>query len=321
VHKPEKDAEKDRGRFSFAARPVAIWSVALSFACLAALAVVVGTTGKDALSSTALALAIFAFALQIVFFVVQLRVASDQDRRNVDLFRETSAVLTKIDERSAATVEVIREQFGFVLRHALGSPLDNGPIDDEGTSDGASLDDGAEPGLEFKPVSQEDLDAAVARGLRALMQPELLGRWQEISRLPQEQDAGQARRRAREFEAEVGRVLKIATVARPEMKLTVRPRAPTGVEADFLIDEGGTRGLVEVKAWDSVPASVVAHTRVHVAGLKDVFKADEVVVVSRRPLEERARQHLAPFSVVTLDGLADLLAQGWPRPTSSSGDS
>jgi hypothetical protein len=129
------------GRFSFRARPVAVWSLAFSFACLATLAVVVGTGDEDPLASIALALAIFAFALQIVFFVVQLRVASDQDRRSADLYRETSAVLTKIDARSVATVEVIRDQFGFVLRHALGAPLDGSVSAGAGETDDAGLDE------------------------------------------------------------------------------------------------------------------------------------------------------------------------------------
>jgi hypothetical protein len=58
--------------------------------------------------------------LQIGFFIVQMRVAAEQDRRSAELYRDTNAVLTKIDERSSATVAVIREQFDFVLRHALG---------------------------------------------------------------------------------------------------------------------------------------------------------------------------------------------------------
>src|SRR4051794_34366601 len=97
--KEHQEEDRRQGRFSFRARPVAVWSLAFSFSCLAALAVVVGTSGKDALSSIALALAIFAFALQVVFFVVQIRVASDQDRRNSEIYGETLAVLTKIDER------------------------------------------------------------------------------------------------------------------------------------------------------------------------------------------------------------------------------
>ena len=175
--------------FSVRARAVAGWSLAFAFACAVTLVIVLSTGNDDLLATVALALAIMAFALQIAFFMVQLRVAGEQDRRSQDLYRDTSGVLTKIDERSAATVAVIREQFDFVLRHALGQPtvkVTDAAIlvseeAEENEGNAGELDNGAS-----KTVTPTEIEAIVTRAIQANLGSDLLAKWREISTPRQE---------------------------------------------------------------------------------------------------------------------------------------
>jgi hypothetical protein len=295
---------------------------------------VVGTGDEDPLASIALALAIFAFALQIVFFIVQLRIASDQDRRSAELFRDTSAVLTKIDERSSATVEVIREQFGFVLSHALGVPLDADTGSDETEPDSVIAEEtNAETSDE--PITQDQLEAAVTRAVRTSLGPDLLTRWQEISR-PRPPTASEAaresRRRIAEFEQEVGRVLSGALAGRPSATV-VRQASVSGesgrFDVDFLVEDEGARGIVEVKTWrGAVPSGVVRRTAERVRAVQDALNATSVLVIPEQESEERVarlRRQAEPVPIVTIDEFAQLLARGWPResepPRSNPDDS
>jgi hypothetical protein len=133
-----------------------------------------------------------------VFFMAQLWVASEQNRRSQALANETTQVLGRIDEKLTGTVDVIKQQFGFVLRHALQSvPADalppddadshseDGPDDDERSSPEAGDDHGAIATVEAK------LDA-MARSLNALTsQRGVLQEWDAVSRTPAQEPRGQ----------------------------------------------------------------------------------------------------------------------------------
>ncbi|HEX6390387.1 MAG TPA: hypothetical protein VFZ89_13085 [Solirubrobacteraceae bacterium] len=116
---PEELEGRPSGRFLLRERSVAYWTMGIAAVAIAGLVVSVSTRHAQKLETVALILAVVAFCLQIGFFVVQLWVAREQDRRSNELYAETAAVLTQIDARSAETVAVIKEQFRFVLEHAL----------------------------------------------------------------------------------------------------------------------------------------------------------------------------------------------------------
>src|SRR4051794_31499206 len=74
-----------------------------------------GGAKPDGLTTLALVLAIISFFIQIAFFVIQTRSASQDLARNHQLASETSAVLTKIEAESVATQEVLFSQFNRLL--------------------------------------------------------------------------------------------------------------------------------------------------------------------------------------------------------------
>ncbi len=166
----EVEESRNEGPFTVGARAVAYWFIGLSFAAVAGLVVSLVTDDGSDLATVALILAIVAFGLQIVFFVGQLWVAGEQDRRSGQLYSETASLLAQIDASTTQTVEIIKEQFRFVLEHALavrattdpsvGKPSGN-PRSDVSTSseDGTVIEEpsDAESGAESESSTGADI--------------------------------------------------------------------------------------------------------------------------------------------------------------------
>jgi hypothetical protein len=80
------------GNFNVPARGLAIVSAVLALACLVSLAVVASIEDADGLSTVALALAILAFAIQIVVYIAQANTATQQMVRSEQLNSDTGAL-------------------------------------------------------------------------------------------------------------------------------------------------------------------------------------------------------------------------------------
>jgi hypothetical protein len=122
--KEAKKPDNDRrtGRFSLGERAAAFWALAIAVAAIAGLVISLVSHKSDSrLATIALILASVAFFLQIAFFLVQLWAAREQDRRSSETFRQTEMVLTRIEARSEQTVDVINQQFRFVLEQAFAA--------------------------------------------------------------------------------------------------------------------------------------------------------------------------------------------------------
>jgi hypothetical protein len=95
------------------------------FSCLGVLVVITAVDNKNALATVALALAILAFSIQLIIFVAQQNLATEQGRRNEELYGSMQGVLAEIREKAAGTqadVRTINEKMlGAILSKNLAS--------------------------------------------------------------------------------------------------------------------------------------------------------------------------------------------------------
>jgi hypothetical protein len=282
-----------------------------------ALAIVLADGDDDLLATVALALAIFAFTLQVAFFVVQLNVAREQDRRSADLYRDTSSVLTKIDERSAATVAVIREQFDFVLRHALGqappaaaTATSSLPVDEDDTR---VTDDQEQP-----PATPAEIEAIVGRALQSHLGADLLARWREISTprpSPEVTSPGERARLADEFARQVELLLTAGLAGHGSVeRLSGTPRG-------IVVTAGDKRVLVAPRRWiapfrkpliGQLLDVVRNQQREHDAGEALIVTPSGLAGISQPRRFDELRAMAAPIEILSVDELVSRLAEGWP---------
>lgn len=112
----EPSGPADAGVFKLPARAVGVASAIVALACLATLAVVASIEDADGLSTVALALAILAFAIQIVVYIAQGNAAAQQMIRSEQLNSETQALLADVRSTATATHAMVGEQFRELLR-------------------------------------------------------------------------------------------------------------------------------------------------------------------------------------------------------------
>jgi hypothetical protein len=267
-----------RSRISFTDRSAAKWATGIAVMALIGLAIsLVEGKGTD-LTHIALALAIIAFTLQIGFFAMQLWVASEQDHRSGDLFRQTRTVLTQIETSTEDTVKVIQDQFRFVLEHALGERRPTVPslLAPERTGisqtlmersasnalsvDSMDLDASAEPAASVAENSPEDIktslaeienkvDALIHGTQTSAEQQDILRRWDAISRKQVEQASRPGASISRELrswpnEALGKQAFSIRQKLSPEARACLDSIARRRLE---LIDNGDPRPLKAVR--------------------------------------------------------------------------
>lgn len=80
-------------------KTVALWAVITALVSLTALAVVATIASADTLSVVALALAVMAFVVQIIVFIVQGNAASQQAADTAALNAQTLRALATIEEK------------------------------------------------------------------------------------------------------------------------------------------------------------------------------------------------------------------------------
>jgi hypothetical protein len=94
-------------------------SLILAVTSLAALAVVAAVRGADALSTVALSLAILAFVIQIVVFIVQTAASHDQSVRSEQIYAETLRLLATIEAKAAGTEATLAQMQNRLLDSIL----------------------------------------------------------------------------------------------------------------------------------------------------------------------------------------------------------
>lgn len=104
-------------------RSIAAAEGVLLVSAVATLVIVVAVKGVDALSTVALALAIIAFASQLVIAIAQLQMSNVQTTQAEELHAKNVALLTDIRAATGGIETTVAGQFEYVLRHALGETL------------------------------------------------------------------------------------------------------------------------------------------------------------------------------------------------------
>jgi hypothetical protein len=110
-----KKRDDPSGAFVLPARVVGIASGLGAVACLAALVVVASVKGADALSTVALALAVLAFAIQIIVFIADAHAARSQMLRSEEINSDTRTLLTDLRATALSTQAMVGEQFSQLL--------------------------------------------------------------------------------------------------------------------------------------------------------------------------------------------------------------
>ncbi len=102
---------------------VAVASIVVALASLAALAVVASVKSADTLATVALGLAVIAFVVQLIVFIVQSQVASQQDLRAQEVYGSMMGVLAELRERTQGTQTAITSINERLLEHVLGKAI------------------------------------------------------------------------------------------------------------------------------------------------------------------------------------------------------
>jgi hypothetical protein len=104
-------------------RRVAFACLVVTAASVGALVVVASLKKADTLATVALALAVLAFAAQLVIAIAQGNAASQQLLQSEKVNTQTQSLLSEIRSGSNELTLTVRQQFDFVLRHALGAAI------------------------------------------------------------------------------------------------------------------------------------------------------------------------------------------------------
>ena len=104
-------------------RQVAFACLVIAASSVGALVVVASLKKADPLSTVALALAVLAFAAQLVIAIAQGNSANQQLLQSERVNTQTQSLLSEIRSGSNELTLTVRQQFDFVLRHALGAAV------------------------------------------------------------------------------------------------------------------------------------------------------------------------------------------------------
>lgn len=100
---------------------VAVVLFVVSLGLLVALALVGGAASADALTTTAIALAVIAFGVQLIVYVAQVSDSADTRRQTSEVNAATQASLVRIGTTVEAQDHMLREQHSHVLKELISS--------------------------------------------------------------------------------------------------------------------------------------------------------------------------------------------------------
>lgn len=153
VHRP--------GVFSVKLTTVAVVSLCISVSCLASLVVVATITKADALSTVALALAVLAFAAQLIVTIAQAQSSAEQTRDTFRINAETKAVLAELQAQGKALVAVQSSQFEKLLDRAINADTVGTAISNLAQGDEQSGDESPDPeaiALELRTLIEKSIE-------------------------------------------------------------------------------------------------------------------------------------------------------------------
>jgi hypothetical protein len=101
--KPKGDRRETLSYVQVPLKGLAISMAILALACLTSLIIVVAVRKENLLATIALSLAIVTFVVQIIVYVVQASVASEQLMQSQTLFGTIQGLLVKVDEKASGT--------------------------------------------------------------------------------------------------------------------------------------------------------------------------------------------------------------------------
>lgn len=128
------DSEKQEsayGRFSW--RYAAILSSLVSVAALTTVLILVATTDADALSSVALILAVLAFIIQIIVFIVDFSLNVQRDKEARELNNATLSLLRQIETKTDSTNDIVQQQMQRVFEKFVLDVKADGGVQDQST--------------------------------------------------------------------------------------------------------------------------------------------------------------------------------------------
>lgn len=226
------------------AKGLSVASAVFGFTCLTVLVVATALNGESALATVALALAILAFTAQLILFVAQHALATEQARRSEEIFGLTQRVLAEISEKASGTqIEVQRisdrteQMLPFIvsknLAEAQGGQVDFRRLASDiertlRTSDGDELGDSDEGESLYPPRHPRPDDAKLI---------------QDLETYPDEAEANQVMPLLRDLDASSR--MRLAAYAEDE----IRARGPDSPFDPSLLEFGGNdlerKGLIE----------------------------------------------------------------------------
>lgn len=107
-------------------RLIAVVSFIFGVGCLASLAIVAAVRDADVLATTALALAIVAFGVQLLVSAAESQSSTQQSLRSEQLNTQTRALLAEMQTTARGTERMVREQFGQLLRAFMDAAKQTG---------------------------------------------------------------------------------------------------------------------------------------------------------------------------------------------------
>lgn len=125
------------GAFVFGPRPVAVVSVLVAIACLGTLVIVATQKNVDALSTIALAVAILAFAAQLIIYIAQAETSNRQLYLSQVVQAETARMLAGIEAQTQAHLDA--------LNRAIPRLVETAAAAEHAAAESASEDEGEAP--------------------------------------------------------------------------------------------------------------------------------------------------------------------------------
>lgn len=162
---------KRSGVFSMQLSTLAIVLMCVTVASLASLVVVATTKEADALSTVALALAVLAFAAQLIVTITQAQSSAEQTRDTFRINSETKAVLADIQAQAKALVALQSNQFDKLLDRAINVDTISAAIadvagdDDRNGEHGSALGEAAPDASAIAAALRSNLESKWASGL------------------------------------------------------------------------------------------------------------------------------------------------------------
>jgi len=289
--------ERVPGVFIVKLTTLSIVLLCVTVSSLASLVVVTTITKADALSTVALALAVLAFAAQLIVTIAQAQSAAEQTRDTFRINAETKAVLAELQAQGSALVALQSSQFDKLLDKAINADLVGAALDK--STEGASGEEGEEPASVDLEVFASTLRMMLEQSVAERSTPE--DRYPATSALGQE-DGKQVVLQFQNLSTDAQELLMELVDRRgPKNPYTIREESPKFAAAQELHQAGLVRWRVS-RPDGSTPLFLSMKGNL----LKEILDPKNPVVWTRM-LRKRVRavNHARMLGPDTLPGMGD----------------